>query len=248
MIPVHIVLGMIGAFILCPLAAFAKKGGTVHRLAGRLLLVDVSLVAISGTLLLLDPLFFLVYWHEQSAPKGFGQYFQSAHYPELFFLWLVVTLLYFSFSGARIWSRVDHGRAERIHSSKVDWVIAMGMGVFGLIFLIIGIMDLIHASKLAGAFIIGSGLLLSFVGFDVYTFLRKPKVQGFPWWILHMTKMFVVWAGLLDAFWLRVRVYLLPEEYINVHYPFGTALWLSFTLIGYIVYRKQFSRKAHNIN
>ncbi len=57
-----------------------------------------------------------------------------------------------------------------------------------------------------------------------------------------MTKMFVVWAALVSAFWLRIRVYVLPQDYIDIHYHTGTILWSTLTLIGYLVYRKHFQK------
>ncbi len=242
MIPLHIVCGALGAFVLCPLAAFAPKGGAVHRLAGRLLLIDVVLVALTGSLLLVDPLFMLIYWPEDSAAMGFTDIFRSAHYPEMFFLYLVVTLLYFSFSGARLWARVGHGHAERVRSNWLDWGLAIGMGGFALFFLALGILDWIHADRLASDFIAGPTVVLAFIGFDFYTFAARPAVHRFPWWFLHMTKMFVVWAGLIDAFWWRVRLKIIPAENMNTDFHIGTILWLGFTAIGVMVYRSHFRK------
>lgn len=239
-IPFHIFVGAIGAFVLCPIAAFSKKGGKNHRLIGRLFLFDVILIALSGSILLVDPLFLTLYWPEQSLIHDFPEYFKSAHYPELFFLYLNTTLIYYSFSGVRIWKRIGYGSMTTIRSDWVDWCLALGMGLFALGFLVVGFFDFIHEDRLAKEFIIGGLIVLSFVIFDIYTFLVPTSVAGFPWWIIHMTKMFVVWAALVSAFWLRVRVYVLPKDYLDIHFHTGTILWLTLTLIGYMVYRKQF--------
>jgi len=228
--------------VLCPIAVFAHKGGVTHKRFGRWFLVDVIIISVSGAILLVDPLFLLVYWPQQSLTHDFAEYFKSAHYPELFFFYLNTTLIYFSFSAARVWERIGYGGAKTLSSNWIDWCLTLGAGIFVIGFLIIGVFDLIHADKLAVEFIIGGLLVLSFVSFDLYTLIVRTKVSGFPWWILHMTKMFVAWAALISAFWLRIRVYVLPQDYIDIHYHTGTILWLTLTLIGYLVYRKHFQR------
>ncbi len=164
MIPFHIVCGAVGAFVLCPIAVFSHKGGITHRRVGRLFLIDVIFVAVSGAILLIDPLFLLVFWPMESAISEFGQYFQSAHYPELFFLYLNSTLIYFSFSGVRVWQLVGYGHAKVVSSNWIDWCLALGMGIFAIGFLMIGILDLIHAERMALEFIIAGCIVLSFGG------------------------------------------------------------------------------------
>ena len=241
MIPFHIVVGAIGAFVLCPIAAFSKKGSELHILTGKVFLIDVIVLAITGAILLVDPLFLLVYWPQESLTHDFGEYFKSAHYPELFFFYLNTTLIYYSFSAARVWERVRVS-TDVLKSNWIDWTLTLGMGVFVICFLLIGVYDLIHADKLALEFIIGGLIVLSFLIFDLYTFIVPTKISAIPWWILHMTKMFVIWAALISAFWLRIRVHVLPQDYLDIHYHTGTILWLALTLIGYLVYRNKFQK------
>ena len=245
MIPFHIIVGAIAAFVLCPIAVFSKKGSFIHITAGKWFLGVGVLLALSGAVLLVDPLFLLVYWPEQGVTHDFIDYFKSAHYPELFFFYLNITFIYFGFSAARIWVRTGHGKFERIKSNWFDWLLTLVTAIFVLFFIIIGVFDLIHAEKLALEFITGGVLVLSFVIFDLYTHIFPIKVSSFPWWILHMTKMFVAWSGLLSAFWLRIRVHVLPHEYLDIHHHAGTVLWLTLTLIGYLVYRNQFKKKLN---
>lgn len=198
-------------------------------------------------ILLLDPLFLLVYWPEHGIVHDFAEYFTSAHYTELFFLYLNTTLVYFSFSGVRIWKRIGYGHAKIISSNWIDWSLTIGMGVFVIFFIIVGIYDLIHADKLGLEFLIGGTIVLCFLVFDMFTLILPTRFSHVPWWILHMTKMFLVWAALISALWLRIRVYVLPEDYIDIHFHTGTILWLTLTLIGYLVYRRHFQKKHLNL-
>ena len=104
-ISAHIVFGGIAAFVLCPLAVFARKGSALHRRAGRLYTAIVVLICVSGMLALIDPAFLGQYWQQESAAKGFGEIFRSSRNPTMFFLFLVVMLAYMSFSAVRLWPR-----------------------------------------------------------------------------------------------------------------------------------------------
>lgn len=248
MIPFHILVGAIGAFVLCPIAVFSRKGSPLHITAGKSFLIISILIALSGALLLVDPLFLLVYWPEQGLIHDFGQYFKSSHYPELFFFYLNMTFIYFCFSAARVWSRVGHGTYETIRTNWFDWTLTIVTAIFILFFFIIGIVDLIHADKLGVEFIAGSIIVISFIIIDLYTFIFPVKVSGKPWWVLHMTKMFVAWSGLLSAFWLRIRVHVIPHDYLDIHYHTGTILWLTLTLIGYLLYKNRFKNNNPSLS
>ena len=238
MISAHIVFGGIAAFILCPLAVFARKGSRLHRKAGQIYMMSVVLICVSGMLALLDPAFLAEYWKQESVAKGFGEIFQASGNPTMFFLFLVVMLAYMSFSAVRIWPRIGYGKAERIHSNAFDWVLTAVMAVYAAGFLVIGIEDLLSHNKYATTFLGGALLMLGFVGFDIYTFVAKPQVRRYPWWMLHMTKLCYAWAGLLDAFWIRLRVYILPEDLVQEPLPVGTIIWLGLTIAGFILHRR----------
>jgi hypothetical protein len=234
----HIALGAIAAFVLCPLAVFAKKGSKWHRKVGRLYVGNVILICLSGIAVLVGPAFLDDYWKQESAAKGFGEIFHASDKPTMFFLFLLVMFTYMSLSAIRLWSRIGYGAADRISSNALDWLLAAVMGAFSVGFLIIGIEDLISHIKFATTFLGGGLLMLCFVAFDVYTFVAKPAVKRFPWWVLHMTKLFYAWAGLLDAFWLRLRVFVLPIDMQQPLIGIGTPLWIGMTALGFVLYRK----------
>lgn len=244
LISLHILAGFVGAFILCPLAAFARKGSRLHRAAGRWFLIDVVVISASGTLTLLDPAFLEVYWANETELKGFGQIFQSAKLPNLFFLFIMVMFAYSAFSAVRLWARTGYGAAERITSGPVDWGLALAMGVFALIFLGVGIDDWLHHEAFAATFIVGPLVMLGFVCFDLYTFIWRPRVARFRWWVLHVVKIMYVWAGLLQAFWLRVRAHILPEEWWDFPPHLGTILWVALTAVACATYRPGLPRAA----
>jgi len=241
-ISAHILFGAIAAFVLCPLAVFARKGSRLHRRAGRLYIAFVVLICISGILALLDPFFLAQYWQQESAAKGFGGIFQSARNPTMFFLFLVIMLAYMSFSAVRLWPRTGYGAAERIRSNAFDWVLTAVMAAYAVGFLVVGIEDLLSHSKYATTFLGGALVMLAFVGFDAYTFIARPQVRRYPWWVLHMTKLCYAWAGLLDAFWIRLRVFVLPEDLLQAHLHVGTLLWLGLTAAGFVLSRRSMAK------
>ena len=243
-ISAHIVLGGIGAFILCPLAILAKKGSKLHRNAGRLYVINVTLICLSGMLTLADPAFLGEYWQQESVVKGFSEIFQASRNPTMFFFFLVVMLAYMSFSAVRLWPRIGYGARDRIRSNAFDWLLAAVMGSYSVGFLIVGIEDLLSHSRYATTFLGGSIVMMGFVCFDVYTFIARPQVSRYPWWALHMTKLFYAWAGLLDAFWIRLRVFVLPADMLQEPLPLGTILWLGLTVAGFLLFRKASQREA----
>lgn len=226
MLSIHIVSALIGAVILCPAAAFARKGGAFHKKIGTLFLWNVAIISTTGALSLLDPSFLSVYWSEESDLKGFGQIFQSAKLPNLFFLFIMIMFSYSAFSAARIWPRLRESVDQRIASSRFDWVITLAMGLISLVFLGIGIEDLIEHDAFAATFIGGPSIMLGFVAFDIYTFVKKPPVSRYKWWMLHVIKIMYVWAGLIQGFWLRVRAHILPPEWQEFPPHSGTLLWV----------------------
>ena len=244
-IPLHIIFGGIGAFILCPVAFFIEKHTKWHGIIGRLFLIDVVFIVISGTLLLIDPLFVSVYWADESNLKGFSSLFHSAHYSEVFFLFLAVITLYLSFSAARIWKRINYGRAEIIHTNLFDWLLSVSMLLLCVFFIYVGILDLIHVDKAGWKFIAASMLMLTFVAFDLYTFIKKPKVADHRWWIWHVVKITCAWAGLLDAFWLRIEPILVEKGLIeDLSLPFGTICWVILISLGYFLNHRKMGRSS----
>jgi len=68
----------------------------------------------------------------------------------------------------------------------------------------LGITDLMHAQRFGVHFTVGGSFLMAFGAFDLFTLWFKPRVQPYPWWLLHVAKFFYLWMGLAGAFYLRV--------------------------------------------
>ena len=193
--------------------------------------------------MLLDSLFISVYWIAESNNKGFSSFFKSVHYKELFFIYLTIILLYMSFSAARVWKRANPRKNLYLTSGPIDYLLTFMLAINSIIFLVVGILDIQHEDMFGYYFVIGSIIMLLFVVFDMYTFLKKPLLSKHKSWIHHMVKITCAWAGLLDAFWIRINPILIEmgfEIFAKIH--FGTSSWILLIFIGFIGHRKKLNR------
>lgn len=103
----HVIVGGLAAFVAFPLAIFSGKGTAFHRKAGYASSFLCLLVAVTGAVMLVNPLFHAL-WVSNEHVMGteWVLFFNELLYEPLFFLWLDVLLIYFCGSAIRVWVRV----------------------------------------------------------------------------------------------------------------------------------------------
>lgn len=222
----HIGAGLLG--ILVGLGAiFAPKLGRVHRRCGRAFVWVVVFIATSGCVLLADPAFGSIGLLFFSDKTGLGEVLQSAKYFEVMFLWLTFATLYVTLTGPRVWTRIRASNDGRMTSNWLDWALALAAVPMSVMFLVIGIIDLTHGERFGVEFIFFSLALDAFVLFDIVTFVIRPSVRRFPWWIVHMVKMLLAFDTLVYAVYLRHFLQL--PKFLQLHF---FVLYLAIPMIG----------------
>jgi hypothetical protein len=222
----HVVFGIVATFVLFPIQITNRKGGRQHRRVGRWVIWVSTAIAVTGLLMLIDPLFLERFWPVEAERLGRAALFEHTAYEPLFFLFLVVTLLYYVYSGARIWTRTAAADREgRVPSNAADWTLTGVAGAFALVYLALGIHDLPSGQRYAIDLLGSSLTLLPFVVADLVSFVPRWTVRLVRWWwLLHVLKLFNAWHGLIDAFVLRLEV---QYRWVLAHRPLVTrGIWL----------------------
>lgn len=112
-------------------------------------------------------------------------------------------------------------------SSWLDWALALASLPMSVMFLVIGIIDLTHGERFGVEFIFFSLALDVIVLFDIATFVIRPSVRRFPWWIVHMIKMLLAFDTLVYAVYLRH--FMQMPEFLQVRL---FVLYLAIPMIG----------------
>ena len=223
---VHVAIGAVTTFALFPAQMVNRKGNLWHIRIGRWVMWASIAIAASGGLMLLDPLFLTDFWPAKAEQLGYTAFFEHSYYEPMFFLFLMVTLLYYVLSGGLIWRRTARADDQgRVPSGPLDWSLTAVAGVFGLFYLAIGIRDIPSGEHYAWQFVGAGATLLPFVIVDCISFVPKWTVHLIKWWwLLHVLKLFNAWHGLVDAFLLRLEV---MDVWVLAHRPLITrSVWL----------------------
>lgn len=222
----HVGLGIVATFVLFPIQIANRKGGRLHHRVGRWVLLVSVAIAVSGILMLIDPLFLDDFWPMRAEQLRYAALFEESYYEPLFFLFLVVTLLYYVYSGARIWTRTQRADEQgRVPSTPIDWTLTGVAGIFAVFYLALGIGDLPSGQKYAFDFIASGLTLAPFLLLDAFSFVPRWTIRLVKWWwLIHVLKLFNAWHGLVDAFILRLEV---QYGWILAHRPlFTRAVWV----------------------
>lgn len=223
---VHVFIGAVTTFVLFPWQICNRKGGRRHRQVGRWTVWASIGVAVTGISMLIDPLFLDDFWPREAGRLGETQLFTDSYYEPLFFLFLVVTLLYYVVSGARIWARTAAADPDgRVGSSPIDWTLTAVAAAFALVYLALGIHDLPSGQKYAIQLIGAGATIVPFLVIDLISFVPRWTIHLVKWWwLLHVLKLFNAWHGLVDAFVLRLEV---QYGWVLAHRPLLTrSVWL----------------------
>jgi len=195
-VPIHAGAAMIAAVILCPGAMFACKGSRLHKIFGYLVQVAATVLVISSFFLLYDTNLTEIIVNATVFPRG--------EYNTFYLILISFTFSYYSYSAVRVWYRVPEDGRSEVTSNWIDWGLA-ALAIFtGLSFLTTSIYTLGANNPLSIIYLNGSILLLAFAFFDVYTFFFPPSASRFPWWMLHMAKMMLLWFTLVRFIIFRV--------------------------------------------
>jgi len=182
---------------------FAPTLGPVHRRCGQAFVWVVLFVSASGCALLADPAFSSIGLLFFSNKTHLGDVLKSSQYFGVMFLYFTLSTLYATVTGPRILARIRASSDGRITSSKLDWILALAALPLSLMFLAIGVIDVIHAQRFGAEFIFFSLVLDTFIIFDIATFVLRPSIRGSPWWMIHMVKMLSSFSTIVYAVYLR---------------------------------------------
>lgn len=205
----HIVVGALAAFVAFPCALFSGKGSRFHRKAGYAAVVLSVLVAITGTCMLVNPLFDAL-WLKNERARGtdWVLFFDESLYEPHLFMWLNVLLLYFCFSGVRVWIRVASVRRGGPSFGTVDIVLCAILMVSSSLTLFGGCWNLWHRSfhPFAYVYVEVSLYAMLFGAVDILSFFA-PQRYLIDWgFALHGYKFFCAWSGLMTAFMIRLKL------------------------------------------
>lgn len=205
----HIVVGALAAFVAFPCALFSAKGSRFHRKAGYAAVVLSVLVAITGTCMLVNPLFDAL-WLKNERARGtdWVLFFDESLYEPHLFMWLNVLLLYFCFSGVRVWIRVASVRKGGPSFGTVDIVLCAILMVSSSLTLFGGCWNLWHRSfhPFAYVYVEVSLYAMLFGVVDILSFFA-PQRYLIDWgFALHGYKFFCAWSGLMTAFMIRLKL------------------------------------------
>lgn len=205
----HILAGIIAAFVAFPIAAFAKKQSKFHRFGGRLFVICFAIICCGGFLLEFENLqssvvhIYGVDWAVSPFTKG-----EQMDYLAIINTAMVNTMaFYLAISGWRIWKR--SALAKRDIFPLTDTLLALLYLLAGIIFSVTlwvafdrknEVEHLSHLEmELAHAIILAAA---SYVTFDAFRDLQINFTKKAPkkWWLIHARKMITAEMGLAAAF------------------------------------------------
>ncbi|MEM7443970.1 MAG: hypothetical protein AAF414_11645 [Pseudomonadota bacterium] len=230
MAPIHAVAAILAAVVFCPLAIFARKGSRFHRLAGYALQINAAIIVVTSFLLLAD---------KQVTDVVVGaSVFPDRDYDRLYLALLSIVFAYCCFSGLRVWYRLPARPADTVTSSWIDWTLATVGLLIGVAYIVTSLYALDNGNPLSLVYIQSGALLIVFTLFDFYTFVRPPSPGRFPWWLVHMAKMILVWMILLRFINLRVFAPN-PSEFAR-NQAIALTLYVCLCVAAYMYFRRRF--------
>ncbi|HWW43289.1 hypothetical protein [Pedobacter sp.] len=176
----HIVAGTIG-LISGTINIIGKKGGKIHRIAGRFFLYGMLTVSLSAFVL-------------------------SVLHPNYFLFIVGVFTLYMVSSGTRYLHLKKMSKGQK--PGKIDWLLTYFMLTFGVLFLLFGIYHLIHKNSFGAVFIVFGLIGFRMVRSDFRNFRGEGDVLN-TWLVAHIQRMIGAYVAALTAF-LVVNNTLLP--------------------------------------
>ena len=205
----HILSGSLATFVIFPLAIFSRKGSQRHRVYGYASTFVACIVALSGTLMLLNPNF-RSYWASNLNERGieWQLFFSETFYEPAFFWWVNILLLYACFSAIRVWIRIKAFKSNAASFGLLDIILTLLLTVSSSFFVWVGYYDIAHLSAHPFAMMfIGVGLYsLAFSAIDIVSYLLPGQFIVDYGWILHGYKFLFAWHGLITAFTVRMRI------------------------------------------
>lgn len=237
----HILVGALATFVAFPFALFSRKASRFHRRCGYAAVCLSVLVAITGTCMLINPLFRGL-WLQNEKARGtdWVLFFDESLYEPHLFMWLNVLLMYFCFSAVRVWIRVASVRKGGPSFGMVDIVLCLVLIVSSSLTLFGGCWNLWHRSfhPFAYVYVEVSLYAILFGVVDVLSFI-SPSRYLLEWgFALHGYKFFCAWSGLMTAFMIRLKLSYGTLKVTDTLYGFFVHTLIIIILWRYFVGRK----------
>ncbi len=167
---IHVTGGMIGLLI-GSIIMCLKKGDKRHRLLGKIFAIAMLSAAI--------PSLMLAYLH-----------------PNYFLFIIGIWTIYMTLTGYRA---LRFKKEQKANYQWFDFLISGGMFCFALIFLALGIFNLIRHNSFGVVFVVFSGLALLMVYQDSVFYRGKSKFKN-NWLIVHLQRMIGTYISSATAF------------------------------------------------
>jgi uncharacterized membrane protein len=200
LIIIHAVFGGI-ALVAGPAAMMAMKGGRVHRAFGKLFFYTMAITSILALVISNFP-----------------------GHKNLFLFLVGIFTIYMICTGYRFLSLDNLHKGQK--PEIVDWMLTIGMGLFGTAFLLIGIAQLSGLWILVGersfgiVMVVFASISILMVRQDINSYMGKVRYRN-HWILIHLSRMLGANIAAFTAF-LVVNNKLLP----------GIVAWLLPTVIG----------------
>jgi len=204
---IHILAGIIGAFLAFPVAIGAKKGSFIHVTAGKIFVISFVAICITGYILDYENIKNF-YFLAESSTLDKNIY---SHRNFILFTAMINTFaLYLVLSGWRIAHQHYKGYTD-LFDKVFNISLATVLIIASCIFFLVGIESLSYIEEKDHFYlnkkIFATILAFLAVGGIAEAALDIAKTLGFlhikRWWIEHMRKMLLAQLGLLSAFLYR---------------------------------------------
>ena len=190
---IHIIAGALG-LISGTMNVIRKKGDSKHRLVGRIFLYSMLTVGVSALVL-------------------------SVMHTNYFLFIVGIFTLYMVSSGQRYLFLRQLAFNQK--PTWVDWTLSIFMLVFGLVFIVFGILKLSQGENFGIVFIVFGVVGLRMVTTDFKNYRHKTDIQN-SWLVAHIQRMTGAYVAALTAFLVvNIKSALLP----------GYVVWLLPTAI-----------------
>ena len=229
-VPIHASAAILAGVVLCPLAIFARKGTRLHRVAGYALQIDVVVIVVTSFLLLID--------RQVDELVVQASVFPNGAYERLYLGLLSIVFAYYCFSGLRVWYRLPPPGEDLVTSNWIDWGLATAGLLVGITYVVTSIVTLGNSNPLSLVYIQAAILLIAFTLFDFYTFFFPPNPARFPWWLVHMAKMILIWIILIH--FIILRLFEPDVSTYAVHQTVALLLYLGICLVAAFHFRRRF--------
>lgn len=219
---IHVLAG-IAALFMAPAAMLTRKGGQAHRRYGRIYYWGMVIIFVTAVILLV-----FLRWN-------------------LFLMTISVVSFYQAWTGYRALSRKTPGLV-----SRMDWLVAVGSGIFGLLLIINAALVLLNALPaalmpapevrvLTGALSMIFGFITVQVAWkDIQIFRLHPQDKQW-WWYHHMSNMGGSYIAAVTAFLVQNGTRFLPAEIAWILWLLPMAIGVPAFVYWEARYRGQFS-------